>query len=329
MSYNSNFRSVLETAGYSGGLNDMMVKSLQAETGLSTGNQNDLLFKHLVSLGYSGNIHDMHAQMLGDVYGVTGSYTDRLGAVLAAGNNPFVAAASDPYYSFTQFVSNYDTDASDAKGHPTTVVGTVSFDGNANFPDVQTAANRIVTTSAHSEFTVANTTTPFVLEAKAQLASNAGAGYPGLISLTPTAATGGTPQAHIGFLDNGWGGTVDNSLYLQIVGTTGNFAAGASNWSVGNTVWSKTNAAAGMYHYALVYDGTKFLMYVDGNLVFTINETGTRDAAAQYIRVGCHDTAAIFVSWRGPIAYARYTLGSDRGYSGSTITVPDDPLPES
>lgn len=77
------------------------------------------------------------------------------------------------------------------------------------------------------------------------------------------------------------------------------------------------------HHVAVVRDSTSTRMYLDGSQVASGTVTNNLTAITH---IGAHSNGAL--NWDGYIDDLRITIGTARGYTGTSITVPTDAFPD-
>ena len=107
-------------------------------------------------------------------------------------------------------------------------------------------------------------------------------------------------------------------LFLSANGTT---------WGITSALSLGTIAIDTWYHAAASRTGTTIETYLNGSRGGTATSSASVFNSTANLVVGANSGAAQAVN--GWIGCARVTIGSNRGYTGATITVPDLPMPTS
>lgn len=136
------------------------------------------------------------------------------------------------------------------------------------------------------------------------------------------AGSAGTRYQLAGQIDSG-GTSASASIYLEH--TAGNKIGGAVH--IGATAFAvagTTNiTTSGWHHVALVRHGTNIYVFVDGVKEGTTGSvSGSINDSSQLWRVGAN---AFGNAWPGSIDEFRLSIGTNRGWTGASFTVPVSP----
>jgi hypothetical protein len=115
-----------------------------------------------------------------------------------------------------------------------------------------------------------------------------------------------------------------DGLTLRTSGSTLQFWTNGYN---NITTQSGSISTAQWYHVALVRSGSTTTLYVNGASVATSSNAVTIGNPSN-VTIGRNYSNASEAYWNGYIDELRITKGSDRGYTGSTITVPTAAFPD-
>lgn len=229
-------------------------------------------------------------------------------------------AGADPYWAYTKLlIQPSATDSSivdrSSAARSLTVSAGVALSGTSRFPggasiNFDGASSHYVVTPTSTDFDVSATSTSYVLEVIIWIPPADGSDR-FLLSLATAAknyvtiyrlSTGTHP-----IIFNAYNGSFSD----QITGTSG---------------------TGGTTHYvAAVQNGTTMRLYVDGVLQGTANRTAglssVNTCTIGNLTTSDASVASYPATMLGNIYAARVTVGSDRGYTGSTIPLPTGPWP--
>ena len=123
----------------------------------------------------------------------------------------------------------------------------------------------------------------------------------------------------------------ENSYGLRVeLYTNGNISVRASSNNSSYDVWNTTTICAyyanTINHTALVRTGSSFTLYHNGVSRATTTSSAALYAGTSPLAIGGYPSGG-GNSFAGNIYAARVTVGSDRGYTGSTIPLPTGPWP--
>ncbi len=226
------------------------------------------------------------------------------------------------YGAKTRALFNF-ADTSDAKGHAVSVYGNSYVSGGKL--QLDGSGDYIAFSNYENDLIVNNEDLAIDVLAKLNGAS-AGTSYPCLFALYD-----GSTLIAIRYVDGGWG-SYANRLSLQLDGTTGGQLGGAG-WS-STSAPTKTDASNTDHWYSISRVSGVWNVYFDGALKFQCNQMGPSNNSPRKLIIGSIELAAGVHNWGvngsglATISALRVCIGTNLGYTGSSISLPSDPLTE-